>query len=71
MVSLILTNKQVDLNQQTYHLYVAHIASNSSVDWYKMNLRSTIPSAGREPNIQLNRVILGGEFEARDLFILQ
>ncbi len=51
MVLLILTNKQVDLNQQTYHLYVAHIASKSSVDWYKMNLRSTIPSVGREPNI--------------------
>ena len=32
MVSLILTNKQVNLHQQTHHLYVAHIASKSSVD---------------------------------------
>jgi hypothetical protein len=71
MVSLILTNKQVDLHQQTHHLYVAHIASKSSVDWHKMNLRSTVPSAGRDPLFRLNRVVLGGEFEARDLFICQ
>ena len=51
MVSLILTNKQIDLNQQTHHLYVAHIASKSSLDWHKMNLRSTVQSAGRDPYI--------------------
>ncbi len=51
MVLLILTNKQVNLNQQTHHLYVAPIASKSSVDWHKMNLRSTVQSAGRDPYI--------------------
>ena len=28
--------KQVDLNLQIHHLYVAHIVSKSSVDWHKM-----------------------------------
>ncbi len=43
--------KQVDLNLQIHHLHVAHIVSKSRVDWYKMNLRSTVQSARRDPYI--------------------